>query len=92
MQDKLEKLFKQIGLEEECYSFFDNASLEKIVLYNDNRIWEFVIRTNSNIPFNVYNCLLEKLVSYFVVKDKIVLSIVSNNYNNDYIYEYFNNH
>ena len=90
MQDKLEKLFKQIGLEEECYSFFDNASLEKIVLYNDNRIWEFVIRTNSNIPFNVYNCLLEKLVSYFVVKDKIVLSIVSNNYNNDYIYEYFN--
>ena len=89
MQKKLEKLFKQIGFEDSNYNFFKDASLDKIVLYKNNNIWEFIINIDSNIPINIYNNLLEKLVSYFAVKDKIVLTVVSKSYDNQYIYEYF---
>ena len=91
MQKKLEKLFKQIGFEDSNYNFFKDASLDKIVLYKNNNIWEFIINIDSNIPINIYNNLLEKLVSYFAVKDKIVLTVVSKSYDNQYIYEYFDN-
>ena len=33
MQEKLQKLFKEINLEEELLPYFNNAKIEKIVIY-----------------------------------------------------------
>ena len=90
MQEKLKKLFNQINFEEDNYKYFDGASLEKIVLYKDNSIWEFVVNVDSNIPYDIYDDLLEKLISNFMIKDKIILTIVSKDTNGEYLSEYFN--
>ena len=36
MQDKLQKLFNEIGVEDNLLSYFDNASIEKVVIYDGN--------------------------------------------------------
>lgn len=91
MQEKLKMLFKQIELNGESYKYFDNASLDKIVLYDENNIWEFVIKVTSNIPMFLYNEILEKLTITFATCKKIVLTISVDSNNNDYLEEYFNN-
>ena len=40
MQDKLKKLFDSISFNEESY--FDKASLDKVIVYDNNKIWKFI--------------------------------------------------
>ena len=45
MQDRLKKLFEEIKLEETALEYFDLASIEKVILYDQNKIIEFLIKT-----------------------------------------------
>ena len=42
MQYKLQKLFKEISLEDNLLSYFNNASIEKVVVYDQNKLLEFI--------------------------------------------------
>ena len=88
MSSKLEKLFKQINLEK-YIEYFDNSELEKIIVYDKTKLWEFVIIVDNNIPSYVYTYLNNKLSESFNV-DKIDLTIISKNKDNEYLNEYFN--
>ena len=43
MQDRLKKLFDEIKLEETILEYFDSANIEKVIIYDQNKIIEFLI-------------------------------------------------
>ena len=75
MQDKLQKLFTEIKVEDNLLSYFDNASIEKVVIYDGNKLLDFIINTETVLPIDVYNNIMYKLISYFTTIDEIKLII-----------------
>ena len=65
MQDKLNKLFTEINIKEEILTVFQNASIEKVIIYDNNKIVEFIINTESLIKIEVYNEEVNQVVAYF---------------------------
>ena len=71
MQDKLQKLFTEIKVEDNLLSYFDNASIEKVVIYDGNKLLDFIINTETVLPIDVYNNIIYKLISYFTTINEI---------------------
>ena len=44
MQDKLEKILKQININEVAYEYFSNGILEKVVIKDTMKLWEIIIK------------------------------------------------
>ena len=89
MQDKLQKLFNEIGVEDNLLSYFDNASIEKVVIYDGNKLLDFIINTDNILPIDVYNNILYKLIAYFTTVDEIKLIIKPKNIDNSLVKEYY---
>ena len=89
MQDKLKKLFNEIQVEESVLSHFDSASIEKVILYDKNKVIEFLINTNSIIPIDVYNNILDKLSKYFDSFEIIKLMILAKNIDYSILKDYY---
>ena len=89
MQDRLNKLLKEINLNEETLKYFKNASIEKVIVYDNNKILEFIINTEVLIPIDIYNELLKELKSYFNTVELIKLKIVPLNIEYEKLKEYF---
>ena len=89
MQDKLEKLFTEINVDNELLSYFNNASIEKVVIYDSNKLLDFIINTENVLPIDVYNNILYKLISYFTTIDEIKLIIRPKNIDDSLIEEYY---
>ena len=79
MQEKLINLFKEIKLDESIYSEFNKASIEKVILYDNNKIIEFIINTEVLISIDTYNNLLNTLSNYFNSFELIKLTIIPKN-------------
>lgn len=91
MNDKLKLLLDKINLDTSYYSYFNEGSLDKIIV-NKNKTKEcFVISLNSNLPISIYNILYENIVNTFkneFIKDiSINLNIINPNY--DMLGEYY---
>ena len=91
MQEKLQKLFKEINLEEELFSYFNNATLDKVVVYDGNKQIDFILNTESVLPIEVYNNTLYKLISYFNAIENIRLIIKPSNIDNGLLSSYYFN-
>ena len=91
MQEKLKKLFNEIGIEAELFSYFNNAEVEKIVVYDQNKELDFIIDTDQVLPIEVYNNILYKLVSYFNSIESIKLIIRPKNIDNNLLESYYLN-
>ena len=89
MQDKLQKLFTEIKVEDNLLSYFDNASIEKVVIYDGNKLLDFIINTENILPIDVYNNIMYKLISYFTTIDEIKLIIKPKNIDNSLIKDYY---
>ena len=89
MQDRLSKLFNEIGLEEKLFGYFDGASIEKVVVYDKNKLLDFVINTSSILPIDLYNNVLYKLVVYFKDVESVKLVINPEEIDNSKISEYY---
>ena len=89
MQDKLEKLFNEIGIDEEIRAYFLNASIDRVVIYDKNKLLDFVIATDKVLPIDIYDKLLDKLVGYFKEIKKIKLIIIPNNIDDSIILHYY---
>ena len=59
MQEKLKKLFEEINLEDNLLSYFNGASIEKIVVYDQTKQIDFIINTKEVLPIDVYNNVLD---------------------------------
>ena len=89
MQDKLQKLFTEIKVEDDLLSYFDNASIEKVVIYDGNKLLDFIINTDAVLPIDVYNNIMYKLISYFTTINEIKLIIRPKNIDNNLIKDYY---
>ena len=85
MQDKLEKLLKKIDFDSDKYSYFDNASIDKVIVYDNNKMYEFIINTNEIIDIEIYELLLQKINNSF---NNSRLVINANNVDDNKISDY----
>ena len=58
MGDKLNKLIKEVGLKEEYYTYFKDSDVIKVIVYDDNEQYDFIISNKFILPLSVYNELL----------------------------------
>lgn len=91
MQEKLERLFKEINVSEEMLPYFENANIEKIIVYDQNKLLEFIINTDKMIPVEIYNNILYKLISYFNTIENIKLTIRPKEIDNTKVESYYIN-
>ncbi len=89
MQDKLKRIFDEIKVEDNYFGYFNSASIEKIIIYDDHKLLEFIINTEQVIPIDVYNNILAKLVDYFKTVDEVKLVIRPKNIDDGLILEYY---
>ena len=89
MQEKLKKLFDEIKLENDELQYFNSASIEKVILYDKNKIIEFLINTQTLIPIDTYNNLLNKLSNCFNAFETIKLIIIPKNIDYSKLEEYY---
>ena len=85
MQDKMVKLLNQIGMNTD---YLENASINKIVVYDNNKLWNFVINNDRILPVYIYNELINKIKVTFSSIDNIKLSIFIDNDCDEYINDY----
>ena len=89
MQDRLKKLFDEIKLEDAILEYFNTASIEKVILYDKNKILEFLINTENIIPIEVYDKLLTQLSNYFKEFELTKLIIIPKNVDYSKLEEYY---
>ena len=58
MQDKMEKLLNQIGMSKD---YLENSSINKIIVYDKNNLWEFIIDNDKVLPIYIYEELCNKI-------------------------------
>ena len=87
MSSKIEKLFKQINMDK-YLEYFSNSDIDRIVVFDKSKLWEFDIKVESNIPTYIYNYLNNKLAESFNIEN-IILVIIPNDKGNKYLEDYF---
>ena len=87
MDDKLKLILEKIGLEEKFYSEFKELKLEKVVFYKKVDEVKIILKNNSNFSVELYKSLLNCFENYF--DKKIILEIVVENINYNYIYDFY---
>ena len=67
MQDKMKKLLDQIGMNSD---YLEKASIKKIVVYDNNKLWNFIIENDKmckkiamSAKKNMNNYSCDKIVS-----------------------------
>ncbi|MBR7042230.1 MAG: hypothetical protein IKI04_01890, partial [Bacilli bacterium] len=65
MQDNLKRLFDEISMPVELLSYFNNASIDKVITYDSGKMLEFIFNTEEVLPIDVYNNVLHSLIGYF---------------------------
>jgi len=90
MDDKLSRLVKQINLEEDELEVLKDGKLDKVVVYDDNKMWQFVISISSNASYAFYQCFLTKLKNTFDKPKYIDLIFNVTNLDSDQIFDYYN--
>ena len=65
MESKLQRLLKEINLEEEYYEEFQNGTLDKVSVYENNKLWVFKIILDNILNIKTYISFLTKLKDKF---------------------------
>ena len=89
MDSKLDKLLKQINLEEELLSYFENASLEKIIGNKAKDSYVFLLANENTLPVQVYEKVCQKLNEAFPEIKNKTLRLNIKNIDYSLINEYF---
>ncbi len=89
MNDKLKILLEQIKLDNEYYSYFSSANLDKIVGNKNKDTYNFFITIDQVLPVHVYQEFIKALQLGFPnFSVKVNFSII--NLNDEYIADYYN--
>ena len=89
MQNKLQILFDQIGLEGENRSFFEEATLERIIGNKEKTEYCFLITLKTLLPLEVYKHFTEILPTGFPSIRKVSVQFTSCDCPTDRCLEYF---
>ena len=86
MHDKMERLLNHIGMNKD---YLENASIDKIIVYEKNNLWEFIISNDKVLPVYIYDELCNKIMNTFNTIKDINVVITTNNNSNEYLEDYF---
>ncbi len=86
MNEKLEKLLNQIGLNEDYMIFFEESYIEKVLIDKGSNRFHFMIKIGKILPFAVYEDLLTSLKKAFHSDIKLTLNYDGEDYQS--IHEY----
>ena len=86
MQDKMEKLLNQIGMSKD---YLENSSINKIIVYDKNNLWEFIIDNDKVLPIYIYEELCNRIMNTFNAIKDIHIIINTDDDSNNYIDDYF---
>lgn len=64
-KEKLQILLQQIAFPQEMAHAFSDASLTKVVVYKQKKVWEFHIDIANVLPFDIYYTFIQKLRESF---------------------------
>lgn len=92
MEDKLQRLLKEIGIEDKYYAEFETATLDKVTVYENNKLWVFKVNTEKILKIETYKSFLSSLRKKFNHIENV--EIVINPQNEDYKYldDYYNDY
>src|SRR5690625_3720513 len=77
-EEKMELLLKQVELPEEMKeSFFQNSSLEKVIVYKKEKRWNLHIKIEKVLPFEVYLTFINKIKQSFEQIADIKLTLLT---------------
>ncbi len=76
MEARIKNLLTKIKYPEEEFSCFENASIEKIVVHDEDNKWNIFINNNTNFKYNNIKLFKECLTKY--VKEKNSYNIIIN--------------
>lgn len=82
----MEILLNQIGMNKD---YLENASIDKIIVYEKNNLWEFIISNDKVLPVYIYDELCNKIMNTFKAIKDINVVITTNNNSNEYLEDYF---
>lgn len=83
-QEKMAILLEQIQLPEEWKdTYFNNSSLEQVVVYKKEQCWHFHISLEKRLPFEIYEAFLAYTKKAFESIATIKLYLTSQNNEND---------
>ena len=88
MDNSLEKLLNQVGINEDYMIFFDKCYIKNVVVDKDSNCFNFVICMNNIPPKNVYDDLLNCLKEEF--NNKVILTFLYDGDDYSNIRDYFN--
>ena len=86
MQDKMKKLLEQIGM---GTNYLENASIEKIVVYDKTNLWEFIINNDKVLPVYIYDEMCNRLKNTFTSINDINIVINTKEDDLEYLDDYF---
>ncbi len=86
MQDKMERLLNQIGMSND---YLENSSIDKIVVHNNDSLWEFFINNDRVLPIYIYEELCNKIIDTFKDVDSIVVVINTDDDSDVYLNDYY---
>jgi len=90
VQDKLEKILRQIAINDDSYDYFSNGILEKVIIKDNIKLWEMIIKLDKNLPLDIYLELENKLKETFNKIEVIKVRINSDSVDYNEISNYYN--
>lgn len=90
MDERVLRLIKQINLEDKYSNYFEGSKLDRVVVYDNDKMWEFIIILNKNIPYDLYVSFLNKLREAFPKPELVNLIFKVENGDNSLLKECYN--
>ena len=89
MEEKLEKLLKQLEIKENNYSFFTDGKLNRIVGSKDKTTYVFEICLKNILPLDLFLDFKEKLKNSFPSVENVKVDFIYEKKDNENIQEYY---
>ena len=89
MHNKLELLLNKLNINENDYSYFEGATLDKIIANKQKTSYKFFIQTKSNIPYELYEYMNNEIKQVYSDVKNVEIRISSEDINKDLIKEYY---
>ena len=89
MQARMKKLLDEICLDKNYLSFFENIDVSKVIVYDNGKMIDFILKSEELIDADIYDIFCDALKKYFVNVDSINLRILVDNVDYNKLDEYY---
>lgn len=85
MEENKQALFRkllthiQLDAEEQAHPLFKHAAIEKVIVHQKSRIWEFFIRVDAILPILLYQSLVQRMMLAFQDIASVSVHILAEN-------------